>query len=154
MAYSTATQVKEILLKVNTNVISDAAIDGQIARADSDIDSKLGGIYDVPFSPIPAIINTISTFLASYFVMLTFFMRDSQNKSEWVDKLQSNAKGYLDEILQNKRLVLDSEGEEVSQRGSSLKSNTEDFQPVFDMDPIIDSKVDPDLLDEIADSRG
>lgn len=154
MAYSTATQVKEILLKVNTNVISDAAIDGQIARADSIIDSKLGGVYAVPFSPTPPIINTISTLLGSYFVMLTFFMRDSQNKSEWVEGLNDKAMGYLDDILKDKMLVLGADGSQVSQRGSSLKSNTQDYQPVFDMDAIEDSKVDPDLLDEIADARG
>lgn len=83
MAYSTAAEVRLILVGVNSspatdydltaNQLSDAQVEAEIANADSQIDAMIGGRYTVPFEvPVPPLIHNLSIDIAAYLSDLRF----------------------------------------------------------------------------------
>lgn len=83
MAYSTAAEVRLLLVGVNdspatdydltADKLSDAQIEADIADADAEIDTALGDRYTVPFpTPIPSLVNSLSINIAAYLADLRF----------------------------------------------------------------------------------
>ena len=77
MGYSTVEQVRLLLVGVNNSPatdydltptqLSDPQIEAEIANADSEIDSRLGARYQVPFTgTVPALIQSLSIDIAAY----------------------------------------------------------------------------------------
>lgn len=83
MGYSTVQQVRLLLTGVNSSPatdydltpdqLSDPQIEAEIANADSEIDSRLGVRYTVPFTgTVPALIQSLSIDIAAYLCDLRF----------------------------------------------------------------------------------
>jgi len=153
MAYCTAAQVREILIRVTTASLSDVAVGLFIARADSFIDGKIASIYALPFTITPPLITTISTYLSAYGVAMALFTRDGQNTNDWVLQLRTDAYELLKDLIEGKLQLVSSSGALISKAVDNYYSNNKDYQPVFDMDKDIDWKIDSNLLENIADER-
>jgi phage gp36-like protein len=80
--YTTPKAVQEVLTRneadpvdVEGNAAStdeQDVIEKNIVRAGSEIDSKLGSKYTVPFSPVPPLIEMITVAIAAYYSDLTY----------------------------------------------------------------------------------
>jgi phage gp36-like protein len=153
MAYTTHTKVRELLKAVTVTAMSNTEVEGHIARADSIIDGYIAQRYSLPLGTTPAIIETVSTELAAYYVGRAMHARDTQTRNDWIDDFRNNAIATLKMIAAGELLLISSAGAVIAASESMVHSNNSDYTPVFDVDDIINQSVDADKLDAIADER-
>jgi len=158
--YCTATQVREILEKVTTQVMDDTKVDKMINRAENIINSYVGTKYTVPFTAgsIPPFIETACTDIAAFFVARTQFTGNSKNMSAWVKELYTmyindKGTGLLDQIKKGDLPILDDSGDELQTRTDTIESSTEDWIPTMDIDNPENWGEDINRLEDIADER-
>ena len=149
MSYCQDADVRQVLTGVGTDVMGTEAVASHINRADAIIDTKLGARFNVPFETIPPIVKTISTDIASFYVMRTLYTAESQNKSDWTLDLYNHANRVLDKMSTGELPLLDASGNTLSVRAEEVKSTTQPYTPIFDMGKEIDWRVDPDLISDI-----
>ena len=132
-------------------------IDFQIRRADGVIDGKCARRFNLPFSPVPPTIRTIAEDYTSYFVYRTFFSQDNQNRTEYLEDLKDDALQMLNDIMDGKIDLVDTAGSAVIERTSEVSdriaSNTQDYQPAFDIDEITEQDFDEDYKQAVKDAR-
>jgi phage gp36-like protein len=132
-------------------------IDFHIRRTDGLIDGKCARRYDLPFSPVPPVIRTIAEDITSYYVYRSFVTQDNQNRSEYLEELKDGALKVLDEIMSGAIDLVDTSGSAVLERTSevtdALWSNTQEYQPFFDIDSVTSQDFDDDLKDAVSDDR-
>ncbi len=87
MAYVTATQVRS-QMKALPQSFSNAEIDTYIEQADTIINGYLYDSYDVPFNPVPSVIETISLNLTIYLITEALYTSYQPNQDQY------NAKRY------------------------------------------------------------
>lgn len=154
--YSTITSIFLHLpgLDQNNSNTSDI-INKHVNNVAGKIDSYVSQKYDVTgwtsASSTPEIIKGISDALSSKRVMMSLFIQDGQNKNAWIKELAKEALEDLHKIADGE-LVITLNGDEEP-TDSEVKSNRENFTPVFAMDDPLNQDVDPDLLDEINSER-
>lgn len=157
--YCTATEVRDIVSKVNVAAMDDTAVDNKIVYAQSIINSYLASRYTVPFTPVPTLVKTVCIDLAAYYIMRTLFTRDSVNKSDYIDDLLLNhintekQTGTLYDILNGLVPLVTSTGTVVSTNSDLVDSNIKDYYPIFDMDDETSQAIPSNRLDDIADGR-
>jgi phage gp36-like protein len=98
MAYTSPSNVKEIMRKLPSS-ITDEDITYHIEKADALIDGKLGGVYQTPFSPVPRLIQDISTDLAIFFMAESLFSSNQPNLDEYQQTRYDRAMELLNSIL-------------------------------------------------------
>lgn len=132
--------------------MDDTRVGTFISRADNLINAKVGGIYAVPFTTTPPLIQTLSDEISAFLIMRTLFTEDSVNKNDWILMFRESLK-MLDEIAAGKVTLVDSTGVAISVQTHAISSNNGDYTPTFDMDDSEDQAVDADLLQAIEDAR-
>jgi phage gp36-like protein len=132
-------------------------IDLHIRRADGLINGKVSKRYAVPFTTVPPLIRTIAEDITSYYVYRSFFTQDNQNRTEYLEELKDDALDCLEQIMEGKLDLVDTGGSAVPIRTEEvvdqLWSNTQDYQPIFDIDNILEQDFDDDLKDAVSDAR-
>jgi len=124
-----------------------------IREADAIIDGYLAGAgYTLPFDTTPDLCRTIATSLAAWGCGRDVYARTGKEIPERIESDYEKAMQWLDMIADGKMKVVESDGTAGPTR--QILSSTEDYQPTFDMDPVEDSVVDPDRLDDIDGNRG
>lgn len=97
MAYSTVANVREATgfydNGVDTPLISTDTITAAIAGADGIINSKIGDVYTVPITPVPALIKSISITLAKCLLYKDEYGEETENldkgwRSQWKSMLE------------------------------------------------------------------
>lgn len=128
MAYSDSTTVKDRAKCLD--IAETDEITAGIAWADSIIDARLSGRYaaQIPFSPVPPIIASISADLAGYYVI--FEMNMAGGESLPVDaalELKNRAYELLADLQDGKMVLPVAPGTEVSSLppASILSNNTQ-----------------------------
>ena len=105
MAYSVAQQIRDRGRQMGIRVRTDEDVERFIAYADADIDSKLDGRYDVPFSPTPALVNFCSQDLALAYILDSVYGESTPNASEFAGRLRTGAYQILDELREGTRTL-------------------------------------------------
>lgn len=74
MTYCNIQDIKDRIPEVTRDYVSDSTVYMMIKKAQSEIDSYLKGIYDVPFddSDVPELIKDLCADIATVKIMLTF----------------------------------------------------------------------------------
>ena len=152
MAYTAATNVRELLQGVTAAAMDDTRMGTFITRAENIINAKIGGIYTVPFVVVPPIIKTLSEEIAAFLVMRTLFTDDSVNKNDWILLFKESMK-LLEEIASGKVTLVNAAGTPIAEQTGALSSNNSGYAPVFDMDDILNSEVDADMIDAISENK-
>ena len=152
MAYTAAANVRELLQGVTVAAMDDTRMGTFITRAENIINAKIGGIYAVPFVVVPPLIKTLAEEITAFLVMRTLFTDDSVNKNEWILLFKESMK-LLEEIASGKVTLVDAAGTPIAEQTGALSSNNSGYAPVFDMDDILNSEVDADLIDAISESK-
>lgn len=154
MSYCSASDIRELLPKITTAVMSDTVVGHFITKADAFIDSKIAARYALPLTATPEIIKSLSADIASYYIMRREFTQDSQNKSQWTDEY-SKALTVLDAIAAGKtQLLYPTTNVAIPVRTGALASTTGDYTPTFNVDDPECQSVDPTRLDAISEERG
>lgn len=113
MAYTTIAIVREESAFKDDALVIDAYITRAIAQADSFIDGKIGAVYLLPLSEVPALIQDCSTTLAIYNLIkdqnLNIEIASGVNIFDAIqDKL-----AILEQLLNRKLKLFDSAGLEL-----------------------------------------
>jgi len=92
--------VRKNMPDATADVISSLDIQWAIAAADAYIDSRLSQRFATPFSPVPNEINILSTFRATYLLMLRYPDRSNAEDLERLEKtIEELLDGYLTGVL-------------------------------------------------------
>lgn len=155
MRYSTNTSIYTMLTGLTNNSTTTGVINHHIIRVSGKIDSYVFRRYNpsgwTSLSSIPQIIQQISDALVAQYTMRSLFTRDAQNKNDWVEELAKEAKEDLEKIRNGNLPITLNQSEESTE--TLIDSTRKGYTPVFDMDEVINSTIDSDLLDSIADDR-
>lgn len=135
----------------NTTDIVNHHINDVAGKIDSYVSQRYNVSGWTSASSTPQVIRGISDALTSKRAMLSFFSQDGQNKNKWASALAKEAKEDLEKILKGELVVTVGGTEEPTE--SEVKSSTENFTPVFEMDNPLDQQVDPERLDSIDSER-
>jgi phage gp36-like protein len=140
---------------LNVPVLASSAVSDQhLAMADNLINSKLAGLYTLPFSATPPLINSIAISLASYYALTSKFMEAQQNNSEWVKGFYDKAIYILDEIIKGKIELVTSANVLIARADTDdIKSNTQDYHLTFGEDAELNQTQDEDKLDDLESGR-
>ena len=157
MAYCTASQtIAEYPVFPQTTTVqrfteTSALISAKIPRAEAMINSYVGRRYTVPFTTVPPVIEQIAVDLTAYLALTAKFTRDNHNTNDWVELIGKDCKEQLELIRDRKIDLVDSTGAVLAERTASTRivSNTQDFQPFSDVDPVINWRVPTDRLKAI-----
>lgn len=163
MAYCSITAIYTTLPKLpdtnTSNGYSQCAdvINLHIRRVDGLINGKCARRYSVPFNPVPPYIRTLAEDIVCYYVMRTYYSQDAQNKSEYLEEFKDKALEDLDAIMKGDIDLVDTSGSAVPVQEDEvvdlISSNTQNFQPFFDIDDSLNWKFDDDLEDEVSANR-
>lgn len=137
---------------------TSALMDLSIETAEGHINGYVSKKYSLPFTTVPTQIRAIAKDLAVYLMYKRLYISDNMNRSEYADAFdndENNAYAKLEKIGDGDLWLTLTDGSEVTRKANALgvDSTTRDYQSTFDMDDILDSKVDTDLLSEIGDNR-
>lgn len=164
MAYATRANVLLIVpdlpntTSANGFSITAKTIDTHITRSDSLVDAAISKRYSIPQSPTPPLLATISDDITAWMTFRSYYTQDNHNTFDHFDEMKEKAFETLSMIREGEIDLFDTAGSLITEKTAELAnsivdSNTIDFQSVFDMDDIFSSKVDTDLLDDIAGKR-
>jgi len=159
MAYCTATQVRDVLAGVTTSEMSDVAVENKIAYSESIINAYVAWRYNVPFTTIPPLVETICIDISAYYVIRTLFTRDNINRNDYIDDFllkhldTKNKTGTLYDIYNGDTSLTLADGSSAAASTDIFDSNTSDYIPTFDVDDVLNWKVDTNRLEDIEDER-
>jgi len=118
MSYGTESGVSNNLIDYS-ELIDQDAIDAEMVSdcreaADGIIDAKLASAVPVGSLPLespPAVVDSISDDLATYFLLRRLFTGKDPNDSEWVDKFYERPLELLDSLVEDPQIVEEAAGE-------------------------------------------
>jgi hypothetical protein len=159
-SYATTTSL-EILLPETTFDTATAALASKcITQSENIINSKLSNRYDVSdFNTSTSIPPAVTTYCEQLSMALMMKYRSRGSKEEI-----ARAKEIYDPIIKELTMIaeyeadlVDSSGDPIAERTDGdyyVKSTTDTYTPIFDLDSETNWEVDPDLLDDIESDRG
>lgn len=119
MAYSTILQIRAATGMTDETKISDDRVTSAITAADSIIDSKIGGVYQLPLSETPGIIEFCSIQLASSILYADEYGEETENLDKGWKSKQAEIFKILDSIFNRTLFLFDSSGIEFPLTGVS-----------------------------------
>ena len=128
MAYTYASLVRSTVNKLSQS-ITDAEIEVFCEKATVYLDARLGGVYGVPFNPVPPIIQSLATDLAGYYIAEWLYTSQRPNVDEkTVDKF--NRIKETIELILNGDISIGVE----PQKASGFATTNDGRDPIFDYD--------------------
>jgi phage gp36-like protein len=128
MTYTTPKLIKDIMRKLPSS-ITDEDIQLAINKAEAYVNGSLGGVFRVPFNPVPQLIEDVTTDLSIFFLSESLYSSSQPNLDEYQVNRLKRAKEMLEEIAKGD-LVLIVNGQIVKPKdsGASGYATTNDQQ--------------------------
>lgn len=147
MAYATVADVQQRWpLIERSKSVTEGDITAIIAAEQSIVDAKLGGRYSVPFSPVPAVIATITADLATYRLITTRLAAQRTDKEYEAANPFKRSLELLDEIACGKIDLVSDSGAALASTSDPLPWSNTTGCPIFRGQAFEDIP-DTDLLD-------
>lgn len=105
MAYITPQEIKANMRKLPSS-ITDQDIQVYINRAEAFVNGSLGGVFRVPFNPVPELIKTITTDLATFFLAESLYSSNMPNLDEYQITRYERSKEMLEEIARGDLILM------------------------------------------------
>jgi len=135
-------------LNMAATEVPSALLAKAIIKADAEIraafSSDLLAALDA-LDPTPAIIESLSEDIASYFVMRGLYSGRSPSINDWIDKYKE-AKETLKDIAEGRKQI-----EDITVDVGAIQSTTKDYKRTFDERDETNWKTDPNKLEDLAD---
>ena len=156
MAYTTPTATGAMIPALTLDTATSSLITQCITWADNEINATLAKRYSVAdfASSIPPQISSLSQQIALGHYW-THGHRGNEKAVERGKVVLRAARADLKQLADGKMLLLDSDGETISRRGShpGVMATTVDYTSTFAEDDPLKWKVDPDKKRDIASER-
>lgn len=117
-----------------------------IEGVESIMNSYLAKVFTVPLTGEPPLLKDICIDLV--------YSKIAFHKDKAAGGLRVQAIEMLKQIVEGEMLVVDSSGVIIETVGHGIWSSTQDYFDAFSMLGSPDDRIDPDLLDDLADERG
>lgn len=155
VAYSYSDHVRRAFPKIATAGFTNEELTERIARADAVIDSYVARRYAVPLAATPATAPPLAKQLSVDFAMLDVFDR-SANTPEWIRRRFEQDDYILKALASGEMALVGVDGSLVDERVDvgTVRSNTEEFVPVFGAVPSLDEEFDPNREEAEKNARG
>ena len=155
--YTSVASVFSIVPRIGsfTNVTS-ARVSGTIQAVSARIDSKLGKLYDTPFTDTPPAIISITNDLTMARLLRSLLTSEDPARTEWLREFQgpeATATEDLDAIESGDMVLVNSGGDvidTIETEGALMTSYNKGFKPTFDMRHPSQWQVDPDRITDEA----
>ncbi len=129
------------------NAVDSATRHGYISMSEAMIESRLGGVYSVPFSSSNA---TAKSLCVDMMYVQTQMSRQPEKAEAVMKMLDAHIKGLLD----GSSVMVDISGTIVaSSGGGTVWSNTKDYHPTFGMSGVYDAVIDSAQIIAEEDAR-
>ena len=149
--YSDNGKVRDLFPKLDEiKSLSVKQVDFFIDQAEPIINGKLAVRYTVPFSPVPPLIESLTTEYALLKLLDRFFTQEKPSKSEWREIRKEDLDETLNGLADGSISLVSSAGEIIAQRTDigGIASDTKDYTPTFSHRTEEGQEVDPDRLDD------
>jgi len=135
MSYSTPADLR-VGRRDLPSSITDEDLQVFCDRATVYINSKLARAYDVPFSPVPPLIEQIATDLSTYLFVEAMYSSQKPNLDEFYTQLKERLDKMLDEVLKGDLDLVGEDGLVVKPKPDWKAgfSTTNDQEPFFTLD--------------------
>jgi phage gp36-like protein len=128
MAYTTPANVREIMRKLPTS-IKDSDIQFHIDKAEAYVNGYLGGVFNIPFDPVPKLIQNITTDLSIFFMAESFYSSNQPNLDEYQETRYERSIKMLEQIVSGDLvLIIDGEIQRPRDSDASGFATTNDQQ--------------------------
>lgn len=153
--YTSSADLRKLFKKIDTAGLTDDDLGFFITMVEANINSCIGTRYTLPFSSTPPVLRSLASELSLLKVMDRFFTGETNSENPTVDKRKEDAQKLLDEIANGEKVLLNSSLEVIGQRTdlTGLENTTENVQPIFDLDNVSRSVVDPDLIEDLRNEK-
>lgn len=161
--YATTTSISNLLpgfLRGNTTTSDTAGVNffsAHIDRAESEVNAVVAKRYSMPFATstsIPPLLRTISENIATYNTALAAFGQDGKQKWQYLEDYYGKATKYLEQLDTGDMQLTNTDGSLVATRATNrIRSNTEDYTPIFGMDDPTKWKRDDTEITDQSDAR-
>jgi len=105
MAYTTPEKLQNIMRKLPTS-ITDLDIQTHINKAEAYVNGFLGGVFQVPFEPVPKLIETITTDISIFYMAESLFSSNMPNLDKYQIARYERSKEMLEEITKGDLVLL------------------------------------------------
>ena len=123
-----------------------------ITRAESRVNGELSSVYQVPFSPVPPLIRTITQDISVYYIMKAMGGRQGQ-KNEYMDEYKL-ALEELKMIKEGEISLIDTAGSTLTKLSSSpIISSSQDHELILNLDDPTRWNTTQKERDDIEDTR-
>jgi phage gp36-like protein len=130
MAYTSPEKVREIMRKLPPS-ITEQDIQYHINKAEAYVNGLLGGVFDIPFLPVPQLIEDITTDLAIFFLAESLYSSNMPNLDEYQEKRYERAMKMINDIIMGD-LILIIDGEIIHPKDSDASGYaTTNDQQIF-----------------------
>ena len=155
--YTSVASVFSIVPRIGsfTNVTS-ARVSGTIQAVSARIDSKLGKLYDTPFTSTPPVIIQITNDLTMARLLRSLLTFEDPAVTEWYEEFKGEgavATEDLDALEAGDMVLVNSAGdviETIETEGALMSSGNKGFKPTFDMRHPSQWQVDPERITDEA----
>jgi len=159
MSYCTTTSLETLMIGTTFDTLTTNLATKAITYARNEVDKWCAMRFDVSgwtYGTNPPITTDWCEKLAVGF-MYKAMSRGSKDAlkraASFIDPVMENLKG----VVEHKQELLDSTGSALTDSSTGthyMKSTTEDYHQVFNLDDPLNWSVDQDQLDDISDDRG
>ena len=149
--YTNNQKVRDLYPKLDEiKSVSKNQVEFFIDQAEPIIDGKLALRYAVPFSPVPPLIESLSTEYALIKLLDRFFTQEKPSKSDWRAVRKKDLDSILNSLADGTMSLVNSAGEIIAQRTDvgGVYSDTKEYTPTFSHRTEEGQEVDPDRLDD------
>lgn len=153
--YTTDKKVRDLFPRIDeVPSISEKQVVFFIDQAEPIINGKLAVRYDVPFDPVPPLIESLATEYALIKLLDRFFTQEKPSKSDWRAIRKKDLDQTLNGLADGSISLVNSAGELIVQRSDigGISSDTSTYKPTFDHRSEEGQEVDPDRLRDEEDA--
>ena len=158
--YATTTSFTELLVRFYKNNTTSSDTTGvaiavkHIDRAEGTVNAALTRRYAIPFATVPPEVRRISEDIATYYLIRACNYQDGKTtKHAYLEEFKT-AFDDLKNIADGKSRLSLTDGSLLPIKASSrILSSTEDYTPIFGLDPAKNWERDPDEIDDQENSR-
>ena len=165
--YVSESDVRTLMPQFSMVVTASAAysktsdiINKAISRAEAITNSYVGCRYSLPFTStaIPVQVREEALALSVAYTYRWHYPPDNINRNEYYESFKDDENNAIENLKaigngDMKLTLTDGSLVAVSSNLRGARSNTQDFQPVFDLDSVTAWKPDDDYLDEVKNAR-
>jgi phage gp36-like protein len=156
--YCSTSDLEIIMIGTSFDTITTSLADKAITHAENEINKYLAKRYDVSgwvAGSVPPVVSSICEDLAVGYMYLRMG-RGSKESFQRAKEISEPALENLKDLRDYKATLFDTSGSVIADNSSGsyyMKSTTENYHQIFDLDDPLNWSIDPDQLDDIEDGR-